>query len=142
MRTSKYGPTPKRRDSGAILGGALVGAAVLAYALWGRKNPSACPYALRSFVELPHPFITRARLREVLDPKPGDRVLEVGPGTGYYALHGGWSRGVRSPYWTSSRRCSTTRRAGRARWASRTSSRPGTTPKRSRTRTEPSTQPT
>lgn len=86
MRTSKYRPTPKRRGSWVILG-TLMGAAVLAYALWWRKNPSACPYALRFFVELPHPFITRARLREVLDPKPGDRVLEVGPGTGYYALH-------------------------------------------------------
>ena len=67
---------------------ALVGAAVVvAYALWWRKNPSACPYALRFFIGLPHPFITRSRLREILAPRPGERVLEVGPGTGYYALH-------------------------------------------------------
>ena len=66
---------------------ALAGAAALGYALWWRKNPSACPYGLRFFVELPHPFITRARLREVLAARPGDRVLEIGPGTGYYALH-------------------------------------------------------
>ncbi len=65
----------------------VVAAAVVAYALWWRKNPSACPYALRFFVELPHPFITRRRLREILAPRPGGRVLEVGPGTGYYALH-------------------------------------------------------
>lgn len=70
----------------AAVGGALA-AAVVAYALWWRKNPSACPYALRFFVELPHPFITRARLREILAPRSGERVLEVGPGTGYYALH-------------------------------------------------------
>jgi ubiquinone/menaquinone biosynthesis C-methylase UbiE len=37
-------------------------------------------------VEAPHPFITRERLRSVLEPAPGERVLEVGPGTGYYAL--------------------------------------------------------
>jgi ubiquinone/menaquinone biosynthesis C-methylase UbiE len=37
-------------------------------------------------VEAPHPFITRARLREILEPRPGERVLEVGPGTGYYSL--------------------------------------------------------
>lgn len=61
-------------------------AALLGYALWWRKNPSACPYTLRFFVGLPHPFITRARLREILAPHPGERVLEVGPGTGYYAL--------------------------------------------------------
>jgi ubiquinone/menaquinone biosynthesis C-methylase UbiE len=26
-------------------------------------------------------------LREILAPEPGERVLEVGPGTGYYSLH-------------------------------------------------------
>lgn len=67
--------------------GTVLAAAVVVYALWWRKNPSACPYALRFFVELPHPFITRARLREILSHRPGERVLEVGPGTGYYALH-------------------------------------------------------
>ena len=66
-------------------------AAVVGAALWWRKNPSACPYSQRFWVEAPHPFITRARLREILDPRPGERVLEVGPGTGYYALPvAGW----------------------------------------------------
>src|SRR4051794_10019750 len=62
------------------------GAAVVAAALWWRKHPSACPYGQRFWVEAPHPLITRARLRAVLDPQPGERVLEVGPGTGYYTL--------------------------------------------------------
>jgi ubiquinone/menaquinone biosynthesis C-methylase UbiE len=61
-------------------------AAVLAAALWWRKNPSACPYGQRFWVEAPHPFITRERLREILEPVAGERVLEVGPGTGYYTL--------------------------------------------------------
>jgi SAM-dependent methyltransferase len=61
-------------------------AAVLAAALWWRKNPSACPYGQRFWVEAPHPFITRDRLRQILAPEPGERVLEVGPGTGYYTL--------------------------------------------------------
>lgn len=64
---------------GAI--GALVGAA-----LWWRKNPSACPYGQRFWVEMPHPFVTRERLLNMLDPKPGERFLEIGPGTGYYSL--------------------------------------------------------
>jgi ubiquinone/menaquinone biosynthesis C-methylase UbiE len=66
----------------------LVGAAlaVLGIALWWRKNPSACPYSQRFWVEAPHPFITRARLREILEPVAGERILEVGPGTGYYTL--------------------------------------------------------
>jgi ubiquinone/menaquinone biosynthesis C-methylase UbiE len=66
-------------------------AAVGAGALWWRRNPSACPYSQRFWVEAPHPFITRERLREALDPQPGERVLEVGPGTGYYSLPvAGW----------------------------------------------------
>ncbi|HEY6636137.1 MAG TPA: class I SAM-dependent methyltransferase [Solirubrobacterales bacterium] len=61
-------------------------AAVAGAALWWRRNPSACPYSQRFWVEAPHPLITRARLREILDPKPGERILEIGPGTGYYTL--------------------------------------------------------
>jgi protein-L-isoaspartate O-methyltransferase len=64
----------------------VAGGAVLAGALWWRKHPSACPYGQRFWVQPPHPLITRARLREVLAPVPGERVLEVGPGTGYYTL--------------------------------------------------------
>jgi ubiquinone/menaquinone biosynthesis C-methylase UbiE len=64
----------------------LAGAALLGAAIWWRRNPSACPYNQRFWVEAPHPLITRARLREVLAPVPGERVLEVGPGTGYYTL--------------------------------------------------------
>src|SRR3954453_638327 len=66
----------------ALLGAAGVGAA----AVWWRRNPSACPYNQRFWVQAPHPFITRDRLREALAPEAGERLLEVGPGTGYYAL--------------------------------------------------------
>ena len=61
-------------------------AAVAGAALWWRKNPSACPYSQRFWVQAPHPLITRDRLREVLGAAPGERILEVGPGTGYYTL--------------------------------------------------------
>jgi ubiquinone/menaquinone biosynthesis C-methylase UbiE len=73
----------KRRSSRLALGGltALGGAAI-----WWRRNPSACPYGQRFWIEAPHPFITRPRLREALAPAPGERILEVGPGTGYYSL--------------------------------------------------------
>ena len=66
---------------GAGIAGGVVGAAV-----WWRAHPSACPYGQRFWVEAPHPFITRARLRDALRPQPGETVLEVGPGTGYYTL--------------------------------------------------------
>lgn len=65
----------------------IVGITLLGVGLWWRKHPSACPYGLRFSLELPHPFLTRPRLRDVLAPKPGERLLEVGPGTGYHALH-------------------------------------------------------
>ncbi len=65
---------------------ALAGAGVVGAALWWRKNPSACPYGQRFWVEAPHPIITRERLREVMRPEPGERVLEIGPGVGYYTL--------------------------------------------------------
>jgi ubiquinone/menaquinone biosynthesis C-methylase UbiE len=67
-----------------LLGGAA--GATLAAALWWRKNPSACPYGQRFWVEAPHPVITRERLREVLRPEAGERLLEIGVGTGYYSL--------------------------------------------------------
>lgn len=67
-----------------LLGAAA--AATLAAAVWWRKNPSACPYGQRFWVEAPHPLITRDRLREVLQPKPGERLLEIGVGSGYYSL--------------------------------------------------------
>jgi ubiquinone/menaquinone biosynthesis C-methylase UbiE len=72
------------RTAGRI--GVVAAAGVLGAALWWRANPSACPYGQRFWVEAPHPFITRERLKEALAPRPGDTVLEVGPGTGYYAL--------------------------------------------------------
>jgi ubiquinone/menaquinone biosynthesis C-methylase UbiE len=69
----------------AKLGFAGAGALVAA-GLWWRKHPSACPYGQRFWVEAPHPFITRQRLRDALAPEPGETVLEIGPGTGYYSL--------------------------------------------------------
>src|SRR5215204_4605924 len=79
----------KRRRT-IILIGLLVlvgGASLLAYVVRQRKDPSVCPYSLRFSLDLPRPFVTRSRLREILSPEPAQRVLEVGPGTGYYSLH-------------------------------------------------------
>jgi ubiquinone/menaquinone biosynthesis C-methylase UbiE len=64
----------------------VIGAGVVGAALWWRKNPSACPYGQRFWVEAPHPIITRDRLRSVLRPRAGERILEIGPGVGYYTL--------------------------------------------------------
>ena len=71
------------RQRGILAAGAVV---VAGAALWWRKNPSACPYSQRFWVQAPHPWITRARLRGILEPAAGERILEIGPGTGYYTL--------------------------------------------------------
>jgi len=75
--------SPVRR-AGFIAGAALAG--LIGASVWWRRNPSACPYSQRFWVEAPHPFITRKRLLEILEPAPGERILEIGPGTGYYSL--------------------------------------------------------
>ena len=75
----------KLRRAGVFAALAAIGAAIGA-AVWWRGRPSACPYALRIWVQVPHPFITRGRLVQALAADPGQRLLEVGPGTGYYAL--------------------------------------------------------
>jgi ubiquinone/menaquinone biosynthesis C-methylase UbiE len=64
----------------------LGAAATAGAAFWWRHNPSACPYGQRFWVEAPHPVVTRERLYYVMRPQPGERVLEIGPGTGYYTL--------------------------------------------------------
>ena len=71
----------------AYLAALMGGAVALAGVIRARRAPSACPYSQRLVLELPRPFLGRERLRGVLEPLPGERVLEVGPGSGYYALH-------------------------------------------------------
>lgn len=64
----------------------LCAALLAAYARWARGNPSACPYRYHPILNIPRPFTTRSRLRKILTPRPGERILEIGPGTGYFAL--------------------------------------------------------
>jgi ubiquinone/menaquinone biosynthesis C-methylase UbiE len=64
----------------------LVLSLLIGAAAWLRRHPAPLPYSQRFFVQGAHPFLGRQRLREILDPAPGERVLEVGPGTGYHSL--------------------------------------------------------
>ena len=91
-------------------------AGVAAAALWWRRNPSACPYNQRFWVEAPHPLITRPRLRDDARAAAGRadaRGRARGPATTRCRSRGGWRRAGRSRSSTSSARCSTTR-CGRA----------------------------
>lgn len=53
---------------------------------WWRLHPTPRPFAQRLWIDAPHPFVTRRRLRQALTPMPGERLLEVGVGSGRYAL--------------------------------------------------------
>ncbi|SEW31517.1 class I SAM-dependent methyltransferase [Natrinema salifodinae] len=74
----------RRTVRSLAVAGALAVLAGLGYALWWRRNPTPCPYSQRRWVDLPRPILTRSSVRDVLDPRPGERILEIGPGTGYY----------------------------------------------------------
>jgi len=63
-----------------------VAAAAAAARYWYDQPGGVCPYSQRLWVRLPHPFVTRARVHRLLAPAPGERVLEVGPGTGHYSV--------------------------------------------------------
>jgi ubiquinone/menaquinone biosynthesis C-methylase UbiE len=54
--------------------------------LWLRRHPSAVPYAARFFLALPRRRLHWRQLLRVMQLGAGERVLEIGPGTGYYSL--------------------------------------------------------
>jgi ubiquinone/menaquinone biosynthesis C-methylase UbiE len=66
-----------------------VGLAASMIAIWvvrARRNPGALSYSQRLLLGMPRPSLSRNRLRSLLAPAPGERLLEIGPGTGYYTL--------------------------------------------------------
>ena len=75
-----------KRSIAIALGALLFAAGAAIWATRARRNPAACPYSQRLFLDLPRLFMRRQTLRDMLDLAPGERVLEVGPGTGYYSL--------------------------------------------------------
>jgi ubiquinone/menaquinone biosynthesis C-methylase UbiE len=69
-----------------LLAALLVLTLLIGAVVWLRTHPAPLPYSQRFFVQGAHPFLGRQRLREILQPEPGERVLEIGPGTGYHSL--------------------------------------------------------
>lgn len=77
---------PVSRRSLAVAGASAVAAAA-ATAAWWYTDSAPYPYAQRKILDLPLPFLTNRRLDALLGIRPGERVLEIGPGTGLQALH-------------------------------------------------------
>ncbi len=74
---------PIASTAGRTLG---VGAAAAAAALWfGDRAPF--PYGQRWMLDIPLPLLTCGRLDAVLQACSGERILEIGPGTGLQSLH-------------------------------------------------------
>ena len=66
-----------------------VAAVAFGYALvglWLRRHPGAVPYGARFFLALPRRRLHWRQLVDRLQLDGGERLLEVGPGTGYYSL--------------------------------------------------------
>ncbi|MFI9270125.1 class I SAM-dependent methyltransferase [Kitasatospora sp. NPDC052896] len=53
---------------------------------WWALDSAPYPYAQRRLLDLPLPFLTQQRLESLLELRPGQRVLEIGPGTGLQSL--------------------------------------------------------
>ncbi|HZP49999.1 MAG TPA: methyltransferase domain-containing protein [Actinocrinis sp.] len=66
---------------------AATGAAALAAGAWWFTDQAPYPYAQRRLLDIPLPFLATANLEGMLRPRPGERILEIGPGTGLQALH-------------------------------------------------------
>lgn len=69
-----------------VVAGASAAAAAAA-AAWWHTDSAPYPYAQRRILDLPLPFLGNRRLDALLGIRPGERVLEIGPGTGLQALH-------------------------------------------------------
>jgi SAM-dependent methyltransferase len=53
---------------------------------WLRTHPSPFPHAMRRLLDLPRPAHSREHLLDVLEPRDGERIVELGPGSGYYSF--------------------------------------------------------
>src|SRR5512147_3029860 len=76
--------TGKLRWAGAATAVAL--GAHVAGRLWSRQSPVPMPYFMRWVLLVPRGPHSPTRLRSILQPRRGERILEIGPGVGIHAL--------------------------------------------------------
>ncbi|MEW6735892.1 MAG: methyltransferase domain-containing protein, partial [Acidobacteriota bacterium] len=51
-----------------------------------KHHPGPMSYALRWFLFAPRPYLSYKHLKQILELKEGERLLEIGPGNGIHAL--------------------------------------------------------
>jgi len=64
----------------------LSAGAAAAGGLWYRRYTTPFPYAQRWMLDKELPHLTRARLLHILAPVAGERMAEIGSGTGLFSL--------------------------------------------------------
>lgn len=77
--------TSGRRPAAAALGGTAIGAFCLARRI-GRSSPQPMSFTLRWVLLLPRFGHSPRRLLKLLQPEPGEHVLDVGAGVGVHAI--------------------------------------------------------
>ena len=75
-----------RRVRFAVLSAAVALAADLTGRLWSRRAPIPMPYLMQWVLRLPRGPHAPQRFVRVLQPRSGERILEIGPGIGVHAL--------------------------------------------------------
>ncbi|HEV2640104.1 MAG TPA: methyltransferase domain-containing protein [Actinocrinis sp.] len=54
---------------------------------WWFTDQAPYPYAQRRLLDVQLPFLAKVDVDQLLQPRPGERMLELGPGTGLQTLH-------------------------------------------------------
>jgi SAM-dependent methyltransferase len=70
----------------AVASAALALALDVAGRAWSRRSPVPMPYYMRWVLRLPRGPHAPARVLRLLRPRPGERILEIGPGIGVHAI--------------------------------------------------------
>jgi SAM-dependent methyltransferase len=70
----------------AVAGAGVALGAHLAGRLWSHRSPVPMPYFMRWILLVPRGPHAASRLRRILQPRRGERILEIGPGVGIHAL--------------------------------------------------------
>jgi SAM-dependent methyltransferase len=78
-------------DSQGNLAGTIAGGAITAIAAWAspalsRRHPRPMPYFFWCGLLWPRGFLAPEPLKKLLEPRAGERILELGPGIGVHAI--------------------------------------------------------
>lgn len=76
----------RRKPRKATVWGVVAVSAWLATRIWNRQHPIPFPYFLRWMLLLPRGPHSPRHLIDILIPRSGERMLEVGPGIGIHAI--------------------------------------------------------